>query len=47
MTGSHSLPRHGKRVFLRRLSSTDLDSFQSYRRDEEIGRFQALGTLAG
>ena len=45
MKGRHSLPRHGKRVFLRRLSSTDLDSFQSYRHDEEVGRYQGWEPL--
>ena len=34
------LPRRGPRVALRRLCAADLDSFQSYRHDESVGRFQ-------
>ena len=35
-----SLPKQGKRVLLRRLSLEDLSAFQSYRHDEEVGRYQ-------
>jgi aminoglycoside 6'-N-acetyltransferase len=34
------LPRHGVGVVLRRLAASDLDAFQSYRGDAELGRYQ-------
>ncbi len=38
MTDRHSLPWHRARVILRRLLAADLDAFQAYRHDEEVGR---------
>ncbi len=34
------LPRAGRRVVLRRLAPADLEAFQSYRSDAEVGRYQ-------
>jgi len=35
------LPRVGPRVLLRRLSTADLSAFQTYRHDEQLGRYQS------
>jgi len=40
MTDRHSLPWHRARVILSRLLAADLDAFQAYRHDEEVGRYQ-------
>lgn len=37
---SDPLPRIGSRVVLRRLTRDDLSSFQAYRHDEAVGRYQ-------
>lgn len=39
------LPRWGKRVGLRRLRRDDLATFQAYRSDPEVGRFQGWSTM--
>jgi RimJ/RimL family protein N-acetyltransferase len=36
-----SLPRHTNRIVLRQLTKTDLASFQAYRGDLEVGRYQS------
>jgi RimJ/RimL family protein N-acetyltransferase len=37
---SEPLPIHSERITLRRLSAGDLSSFQAYRHDEAVGRYQ-------
>lgn len=40
-----ALPRVTKRIILRRLTVFDLDSFQAYRRDPEVARYQGWQTM--
>ncbi len=40
MFTTDTLPRHTKRIVLRRLSVADLDDFQAYRSDPEVGKYQ-------
>jgi len=40
MARTDFLPRHGAGFVLRRLVASDLEAFQAYRSDEELGRYQ-------
>ena len=40
------LPRIGPRVVLRRLRPTDLDAFQAYRADPDVGRYQGWSPMS-
>jgi len=40
------LPRLGDRVVLRRLSNADLEIFQAYRSDLDLGRFQSWSAMS-
>ena len=40
------LPRIGPHIVLRRLRTTDLERFQAYRSDPEVGRFQGWGPMS-
>ena len=40
------LPRVGRRVILRRLSPADLSTFQTYRGNEAVGRYQGWSKLS-
>jgi RimJ/RimL family protein N-acetyltransferase len=44
-TASDPLPRFASSVVLRRLSVTDLQSFQAYRTDAELGRYQGWSAM--
>jgi [ribosomal protein S5]-alanine N-acetyltransferase len=39
--GVDPLPRQGPRIVLRRLRPADLENFQAYRSDPEVGRYQS------
>jgi len=40
------LPRHTPRTTLRRLTASDLDAFQGYRSDAEVGRYQGWAPMS-
>lgn len=46
MSNLKLLPRHGERITLRRLSLLDLQAFQAYRHDPEVGLYQGWSPLS-
>jgi RimJ/RimL family protein N-acetyltransferase len=44
--GVDPLPRHGPRIVLRRLRPADLENFQAYRSDPEVGRYQGWSPMS-